>query len=283
MKKRIISLALALMMCFSLSVTAFAANEEKTSLRTSEVLDMGTLYHVQNDNFLLYYVVYNEGFVDYAIVFTNNNNQVLSGSFPISQESSLESIEALATSLTNVKASSISIRTPSTSRAIGNEAYALDLCSADSKWIDPFDDQWLGSQTISGVKASLYESATAYADEQNVFYYELEENLTSILAALGGKVSTDLAKAVIVFTYKAGSGYVSQSAGTLKYYHVMNYATKWVEINGTTWYYAGKERAYDVLMTDSSSEYEREYYTDHSDYNNSKSYFFEKAFANYNS
>lgn len=27
----------------------------------------------------------------------------------------------------------------------------------------------------------------------------------------------------------------------------------------------------------------REYYTDHSDYNNSKSYFFEKAFANYNS
>lgn len=59
-------------------------------------------------------------------------------------------------------------------------------------------------------------------------------------------------------------------------------AMKWVEIDGDTWHYAAKEYRYDVILAYNGVA-EQCYDYEHPDYNNSNSYFIDKAFNNYNS
>ncbi len=285
-----------LLIAWSMLVSVTALASEEAVEREVEPMEHGTMYIVEDAEKLMVYTVYENGLVTFAFSFNNDEEVRFLGRINIETEMDPVDIETLilnceAYEIDHCNEEKVLI---SPLLDVGDEEDALEACENKyaNDWMAPTDsDTWLGAKTVSGVRADLYKGVSAYADLQGYVTYRVRDSLDDVIQAgikafkFNGDYTLSMKKAmikkVLPIAFESTLGYYLQENGSLKYYHVENVATKWVEIDNDTWFYAAKEFRYDVVMV-YDAEVKQYYAEAHNDYDNSNTYFWDTAIANYN-
>lgn len=319
--KKILSLSLALILVVALCVPALAVsnNYEEANLREplqSEInagvlydsceLDKGIMYLKETSEYRIVYIVFDEGYISYAICYKDNPKVSHTGYYYPSEQKQFSqtgtSVDYLAEpdagskSIVNVlltlepeKTIDFAARaTPDVARiaaaqsnTITTEEEALEYAADYAPgWKTPVTSRLIGTSWAYPVTVNLYEHVNGYCTEESIVKYYAQDTLTS-LASLIFKLNLTKIKNVVTNAFDGVSDYIAQVNGTLSYFEVDNTRTKTARIDGQTWYWAGWDRTYCVYSGDKATRVEQIWDLAHSDYDEGISYYAEKAYYNY--
>ena len=311
--KRLVVLFLCAIMMFSLCTPAFASSNysEEVNLQQpleSEAstdilydsceLDKGTMYLKENSEYRIVYIVFDEGYISYAICYKDNPKVVHTGyyypneqqnrnmgtSFACSVEPDAGSASIVEELLVLEPENTIDFAARATANnpTITTEEQALEYAEDYAPgWKTPVNSWLVGvSAKYDPVIVKLYEHISGTCTEENVVNYYVNDTLVS-LAALFFKLNVTKIKNVVTNVFDGVSDYVAQKNGTLAYFELDNTRNKTARIDGKTWYFATWERTYCVYSGDKSTKVEQLWDWSHSDYNEDITYFADKAYSSY--
>ena len=310
--QRFFSLFLCAVMIFSSSISAMATtNNIKDSnireplereivsdevLTDSLELEHGTMYLEENSEYRIAYIVYEEGYISYSICYKDNLGVAHTGYYyPNEQkhnevDEASDYIEEAFAAEENIVNILLNLDTEETidftsrlqTRAtILTEEDALNFAANyASGWKTPVNSRLIGQSGAHPVTVKLYEHVNGYCNLDNIVNYYINDTLVSI-ASIAFKFNLTKLKNVITNVFDGVRDYVAQKNGTLTYFTIDNTRTKTARINGDTYYWAGWDKEYCVYSGDKATKVEQTYNFAHSDYNESITYFAQKAYDNY--
>lgn len=256
------------------------------------------MYLKENSEYRIVYIVFDEGYISYAICYKDNPKVSHTGHYYPNGQNLLSDIGASSGYLVEPDAESQSIvellltiepedtidygaRAMTRANTVTTEEAALEYAENYAPgWKTPVNSRLIGSSGKYPVTVNLYEHVNGYCTEENIVNYYINGTLVS-LASLFFKLNLTKIKNVVTNVFDGVSDYVAQKNGTLSYFEIDNTRTKTARIDGETWYWAGWDRTYCVYSGDKATKVEQTWDLAHSDYNEDISYFAEKAYYNY--
>jgi len=278
--------------------------ERPTEDEMSERLELehGTMYLEENSEYRIVYIIDDMGDIDYSICYKNNPGVAHTGTY------SSNSVEAdtvdeaspsnLARNFVNTDSSNNNVidtllslepedvvdfaSRPQSRATIISTTDALNYAKIYAPgWKTPVNSRLVGDYRPNNITVNVYESINGNIIRDNIFNYYVNDTLISIISVCF-KFNMTKATNVITNGYNTVKDLVAQKNGTLTYFTIDNTRTKMAKINGTTYYWAGWDMNYAVYSGDKKTMVEKTRDFAHSDYNNSVSYFGDKALYNYN-
>ena len=300
--KKLFSIFLATVILFSSSVQVLAKNDEVSQndsfssdhlMRESYALEHGTMFLEETADYRIVFIEYDYGSISYSICYKSNPGIAYTGKISMGDVETVEQRNKRISrgefpGYTNVLLSIdsdnvIDFASRSEPKAtILTESAALAFASSYAPgWKTPVSSKLIGTYYASGLTVSVRETVKGIATRDNIVNYYIGDTLVSLISVV---FQLSLSKVIKVITniYNAAGDYIAQKNGTLTYFTVDNTRTKVAKISGQIYYWAGWDRIYCVYSGDKKTFTELTYNMKHSDYDNSVSYFGEKAIYNYN-
>lgn len=309
--KKLMSLLMCVIMMLTLSVPAFAnfyafdfadIQEPLESTKTEVLydsceLDMGTMYLEENSEYRIVYIVFNAGYISYAVCYKDNPGVSHTGYYYpdgqnpgddlgtasiYSPETNVEDAHIVELLLILEPENIVDFKSREAARAaILTEAEAVTFAESYAPgWKAPVNSRLIGQSWEYPVTVSVYEHVNGCCTEQNILRYYANDTIVSI-ASVFLKLNATKIMNVVSNVFKAGFDYVAQQNGTLTYFEIDNTRTKTARIDGQTWYWAGWDRTYCVYSGDKATRVEIIWDVAHSDYDEGVSYYARKAYDSY--
>lgn len=271
-------------------------------------LENGTMYLEENYEYRLAYTVYNAGYITYSICYKNNPGVVYTGKYYLDEiqendtaatnhaddlESLMENNHIVDILLNlepdeiidfSARSNGLDVDVPIKLQSSGNKIITTDdairFCENNMRdWKTPVNSSLIGAYKPKDITVYVYESVAGRANRECIVKYYANETIESILAAAIGFSLKTLLKCVW-HTINVAGEYIAQRNGTLTFFTIDNTRTKTARINGKTYFWSGWDVEFELYSGD---DVHCVLARDHaySDYDNSITYFGQKALESY--
>ncbi len=295
MRFRFISIVLVIAMLFSLSVPAFAAENNaiqpndpiivsearsKDSYITQfDQIGDALYYYEETDEYIVAIGVLDD-VTDYSIRYKNNPATIYYG------VSTFEDVSNNARTTATTKEKILSIKedllgnklplqqtmTIPTSATTNTQTRSVDSDHADkfmdllydAGWPTSYVNYLRDSMTQNGVTANLYHSVT-YSISEKSSWFAIASTALSVLMTLTSLPAGTL-RLVVTLVLTASGVYVTAKDVTIAKYNVYAYGTKRVVIGNVQPYWAGRTVCWTGIAADLGATLDLEYDNKHSDY-----------------
>ena len=291
--RKYICIFVTILLCLVMSVPAFATSDSQEKLssdsifRDSITLQAGTIYLEDTPEYRIAFLIKNNGEIDYSVCYANNPGVVYAGEYLNRKTSSVNTSqfpdfvdEMLSLSPTRVTDFRYRIR-PKSNQVIFTEEDALEYCERYApNWRTPVNNDLLGMVSLQGLRVNVYESVNGIVVCEGLWDY-LKGDYILDLITLPLRLE-DIIVNFISTTLDSKGDIIAAINGSFSYFTVDNTRTKIATISGDTYFWSGWDMNYEVISGDTRTEVNTTRNYAHPDYNNSVSYFAEKAVESYN-